>query len=281
LKVEVNNVLTIRTRRIISGKKHSFLKAFTLIELLVVIAIIAVLMSILMPTLNRAREQGKRANCLNNLKQLYYAWFVYCDDNDDKMVCGDSYEYTAMYSAGGQHYNETPWVWRDWTANMPIDQKITAIETGGLYPYTRTVKVYRCPTGVRGETRTYSVVDGMNCVALSGCGPGAKMLKRRAEITDSVYRIIFLDDGGASYSHLGGWTNYVNRDQWWDPPPVRHGDGSNFSFADGHVDYHKWSDKRTLEAGRANKAFPPAQDGNPDIEWAQIASWGIVARRVR
>ena len=41
-------------------------KAFTLIELLVVIAIIAVLMAVLMPALARAREQGKRAVCLNN-----------------------------------------------------------------------------------------------------------------------------------------------------------------------------------------------------------------------
>jgi len=47
---------------------------FTLIELLVVIAIIAILMAILIPTLNRAREQGKRAVCLSNLKQMMLAW---------------------------------------------------------------------------------------------------------------------------------------------------------------------------------------------------------------
>ena len=48
-------------------------KAFTLIELLVVIAIIAILMALLMPTLNRAKEQGRRAACLSNLKQLQLA----------------------------------------------------------------------------------------------------------------------------------------------------------------------------------------------------------------
>jgi len=54
-------------------------KGFTLIELLVVIAIIAVLMAILMPALYRAREQGKRAVYLNNLKQLSLAWIMYAD----------------------------------------------------------------------------------------------------------------------------------------------------------------------------------------------------------
>jgi len=53
---------------------------FTLIELLVVIAVIAVLMAILMPALNRAREQGKRACCLSNLKQLQLAWTMYYDE---------------------------------------------------------------------------------------------------------------------------------------------------------------------------------------------------------
>ena len=258
-------------------------RGFTLIELLVVIAIIAILMAILMPTLNRAKEQGKRANCLNNLHQLQLAWSVYCDNNDEKMVCGDSYEYTGMYSSpsptGYDHYKETPWVWNDWQSGITKEEKIHRIETGALYPYAKTIKVYRCPTGVRGETRTYSVVDAMNCVAIPSCGAGVKMLKRRSEITDAAYRIVFLDDGGASYSHLGGWTTYVKQDRWWDPPPVRHGDGTNFSFADGHVGYHKWLDKRTMEAGRANRAFPPAQPGNPDIPWASVACWGMAARR--
>jgi prepilin-type N-terminal cleavage/methylation domain-containing protein len=63
---------------------------FTLIELLVVIAIIALLMAILIPTLNRAREQGKRATCLHNLKGLVLAWIMYTDDNDGRLIQGQA-----------------------------------------------------------------------------------------------------------------------------------------------------------------------------------------------
>ena len=62
--------------------------AFTLIELLVVIAIIAILTAILMPALNRTPEQGRRAACMGNLRQLGLAWIMYAADNDDKIVNG-------------------------------------------------------------------------------------------------------------------------------------------------------------------------------------------------
>jgi len=52
-------------------------RGFTLIELLVVIAIIALLMAILFPVLRMAREQGKRAACIHNLRGLVFAWLMY------------------------------------------------------------------------------------------------------------------------------------------------------------------------------------------------------------
>jgi len=59
-------------------------KAFTLIELLVVIAIIALLLSILMPSLRMAREQAKSVTCRNNLKQIGLAFILYTGDNEGK-----------------------------------------------------------------------------------------------------------------------------------------------------------------------------------------------------
>ena len=81
------------------NKKYPGQGAFTLVELLVVIAIIAILAALLLPALASAKEKGRRAQCINNLKQVGVSSLVYVGDDSDKFMPAafDSYD------IGGQH----------------------------------------------------------------------------------------------------------------------------------------------------------------------------------
>ena len=234
-------------------KRH----AFTLIELLVVIAIIAVLMAILMPALNRAKEQGKRAACLANLKQMTLAWLMYNDENDALIVNGMG---GINRGSEGSPNFERAWVGKCWHDEI-LDEELQKeqIKIGALYPYVPDFKMYACPTGTRGEMCTYAAMDGVNGIARTGTMDGSVSkrvgktvlwLKRTSDIVSpgAAYRMVFIDEGWVTPD---SYAMHYNQGIWWDDAPVRHGDGTNCSFADGHVEYHKWSGPDTVRFGKA------------------------------
>jgi prepilin-type N-terminal cleavage/methylation domain-containing protein/prepilin-type processing-associated H-X9-DG protein len=242
-------------------------RGFTLIELLVVVTVIAVLMAVLLPSLRAAREHGKRAACLNNLRQLTMAWIMYADGNDGE-IC------TAW--AGN---DPAAWVGRPAENALPPAQ-IRTVEGGVLFPYVKNRKLYICPTGIRGELVTYSIVGSMWGPRETHSGiPEHRIFRRRIEIERPGERFVFLDEGKWPGSPWGVW---YDRPMWWDIPTVRHSDGTNWSYADGHSEYHKWRHKRTKALALK---LPPYQnvnpdyasvtdEGNEDLEWIQRGIWG-------
>jgi len=273
-------------------------RGFTLIELLVVIAIIAILMGILMPALNRAREQGRRAVCLGTLKQLTLCWIMYADANDDKLVNGEAgVPYTGRSSV---HAKEPEWVgrcWRvdygsptspQWPIEGPTGQK-AAIMGGSMWPYVRNFGAYACPTGIRGEMLNYNLMDGVNGMPRTGTnngavgtiGPNGKKLwvKTRSEVYEPTYRLVFIDEGASTPDSFAvNWSSSVTT--WWDNPSTRHGDGTVVSFVDGHVEHHKWKGIQTIQFGRdhvgwhANGFTAQTDEELADIEFIHKGCWG-------
>jgi prepilin-type N-terminal cleavage/methylation domain-containing protein/prepilin-type processing-associated H-X9-DG protein len=271
-------------------------RGFTLIELLVVIAIIAVLMGILMPALNRAREQGRRAVCMGTLKQLTLCWIMYADANDDKLVNGEA----GMSPNGTTHPKETAWVGRCWrenygdpkSAQWPIEgatgQK-AAITGGSMWPYVQNFGVYACPTGIRGEMLNYNIMDGVNGMPRAGTnnggvgviGPNGKKLwvKKRSEVFEPTYRLVFIDEGASTPDSFAvNWSSSVTT--WWDNPSTRHGDGTVVSFVDGHSEHHKWKGVQTIQFGRDHVGWhatgftAQTPEELADIEFIHKGCWG-------
>ena len=166
-----------------------------------------------------------------------------------------------------------------WPGNSATQQQqVAGIRAGLLFSYCPEANLYKCPTGIRGEFVTYAIVDAMNGYA--GI-PGTKelMVYRRMQIGRADGRIVFLDEGRLSPN---SWTLWYDQERWWDQITARHGDGANFGFADGHSEYWKWKDPRTIEVAEMgynywqNTGRNVAQSnspGNEDLHRVQRGVW--------
>jgi len=109
--------------------------AFTLVELLVVIAIISVLCALLLPALATSKENGRRAQCVSNLRQLALAAQMYWDENDQI-----SFRYLRGNTNGGTIY------WFGWIKPGAEGQREYDPTYGSLYPYLDERGVEICPS---------------------------------------------------------------------------------------------------------------------------------------
>jgi len=237
-------------------------KAFTLIELLVVIAIIGMLLAVLIPALQYAKQQATGAVCLSNLNGLSKAWMLYAEDNDAQIVGG------TVGSA------DDPWYsWVDFPDGAAADEmleKERAIREGLLFPYVEAVEAYHCPGDPRylspsknssayglelGGYRTYSIVGGMRGVSVSG---GWQIIPhvKTSTLRNPGSKYVFVEEADGRGTNAGSWVIHPNPNNrgWVDPFAIWHNDRSTLGFGDGHAEKHRWVDQSTLDMCK-NQSF--------------------------
>jgi len=190
---------------------------FTLIELLVVIAIIAILAAILLPALNSARERGRSADCINNLKQAGISLALYRDDYRDRLPV----VHVGTFAAPEELPGEPQWY-------TPLVKK-----------YKYKMEYLRCPSD-NGYDREKNIQSYMvNAMFTFGRPLGTlQSTSRRIVLSPRGYEENGKDpEEHQCYSGMSepdDWKEHIDRE--------RHSGRANYLFADGHAASHTFDE---------------------------------------
>jgi len=218
---------------------------FTLVELLVVIGIIALLVSILLPALNKANEDARRVRCLSNQRQLVMAWQMYASDNKGH-IC----------SSNTPSYPQSPW-WYWAAAGNTLD----TLSNGKLWTYLKSYDVYRCPNDRIMYTHTYSINGYL-------AGENGDRIFTTGAIKKAHATFVFIEELDPRGYEINSFmpTHYPSNN-WNDIPGNMHVNAGILSFADGHAIIWPFSDPRTYKGSTQGMSTP----NSPDLR--QLQAW--------
>ena len=222
-------------------------KAFTLIELLVVISIIALLLSILMPSLAKVKESGKKAICLSNIRNIGLANTLYAASNDDR--------YVAWYDETIYDYVRN-WPFVEWCTNPTFleilamrGEAVGMLDFDGIDAYVFP-KAFQCPSAAK-TTQFKDYTSESYCettYAGNYTDSYENQYVKTSRVKQPAEKIMFLDSPDicmvmAKADYIDYWDIYgevydLDSGRYLEPA-YRHSEGANGNYADGHVEYRK------------------------------------------